>query len=294
MNPNILPNIAFFDSGQGGLTIWENVLRKFPKINAQYIGDNGRCPYGNRSNEIISQYASEAFTFLAARNAVLILVVCGTVSSVGIHNLQQKYNLPIVGIIEGFCQFVAEILEDKTRCVAVVATRFTIKRKKFIEELNSHGIKNVWDKACPLFVPLVEEGIATGSMVESACDMYLWDIPTNVKVVMLACTHYPRIALPIAESLFRLTGRSVIFKAIDGDWLLKLGEGEDPIFLVDASNSIVKHVDNFLKKFDPHNNVLQHSEQRVLCTDAPEQFERAARFFTNNPLKNVEAVNILG
>ncbi|MES2616191.1 MAG: glutamate racemase [Bdellovibrionota bacterium] len=291
----INPNIAFFDSGQGGLTIWENVLKKFPNLNTQYMGDNARCPYGNKSNETIIQYATEAFSFLAARKAMLIVVACGTVSSVAVKYLQNEYKIPIIGIVEGFCQFVAQILEDSARTVAVIATRYTIKSKRFLDELSLYGIHNVWDRACPLFVPLVEEGIAQGSIVDAACDMYLWDIPRNVKVVMLACTHYPRIVLPIAQSLSRLTGRSVISKTIDGDWLLSLGDNnrEDPIYLVDASSSIVQYIDGFLKGHGLVENLLSIGEQKVLCTDSPLDFENAARFFTNSSLKNIEAVNLM-
>ncbi len=289
------PNIAFFDSGQGGLTVWENVLKKFPRLNTQYLGDNARCPYGNKSAETISRYAAEAAFFLASRNASLLVVACGTVSSVAVRNLQSIYKLPIVGIVEGFCATVAQLLQDKSRPVAVIATRFTIKSQRFKEELSMHGINNVWDKACPLFVPLVEEGIATGNMVESACDMYLWDIPEDVKIVMLACTHYPRIALSLAESLERRTGRSVVFKTVDGDWLFKLGkkDREDPIYLVDASNSIVTYVENFLIQHDASGELKNGGEQHILCTDSPSQFGKVARFFTNTPLHNVELVNIL-
>jgi glutamate racemase len=291
----MLPNIAFFDSGQGGLTVWENVLKKFPNLNTQYLGDNARCPYGNRSHEIISQYAMEAVSFLASRNAALIVVACGTVSSVAVKKLQNIYDFPIIGIVEGFCQYISEILEDLSRCVAVIATRFTIKSDRFSEELRLYGIENVWNRACPLFVPLVEEGIAKGSMVDAACDMYLWDIPSDVKVVLLACTHYPRIALPIAESLERRSGRSVIFKTLNGEWLLKLGskDREDPIYLVDTSISIVKFIDKFLHQHDPHGNLLSAGEQHILCTDSPVHFGDSARFFTNLSLKNIEAVSIL-
>ncbi len=292
---NILPNIAFFDSGQGGLTVWENVLKKFPNLNTQYMGDNARCPYGNKSAETISRYAAEAAFYLASRNAVLLIVACGTVSSVAVRNLQSIYKLPIIGIVEGFCHYISEILEDKNRCVAVLATRFTIKSKRFVEELSIHGINNVWDRACPLFVPLVEEGIATGSMVDAACDMYLWDIPEDIKIVMLSCTHYPRIVLAIAESLERRFGRTVIFKTIEGDWLLKLGSKnrEDPIYLIDASISIVNFVHKFLQENDPNEKLLSGGEQHILCTDSPAQFGQVARFFTNKTLNNVEGVNII-
>lgn len=82
MKNKILPNIAFFDSSQGGLTVWENVLKRFPTLNTQYLGDNARCPYGNKSEETITRYASEAALFLANRNASLLIVACGTASSV--------------------------------------------------------------------------------------------------------------------------------------------------------------------------------------------------------------------
>ncbi len=290
-----LPNIAFFDSGQGGLTVWENVLKRFPQLSTQYMGDNARCPYGNKSGETISRYAAEAAFFLASRNASLIVVACGTVSSVAVNHLQKIYKVPIIGIVEGFCSHVAHTLENqKERTVAVLATRFTIKSQRILEELNKHHINSVWQKACPLFVPLVEEGIASGPLVDSACDMYLWDIPSDVKIVMLACTHYPRIVLPIAESLERRTGRSVILKTLEGDWLLKLGSKsrEDPIFLMESSVSIVRDVEDYLHKHDTENILRSGSQQHILCTDSPSQFGEVARIFTKETLNNVELVKI--
>ena len=291
---NLSPNIAFFDSGQGGLTIWENVLKKFPNLNTQYMGDNARCPYGNKSNETIIQFTKEALSFLGSRQASLAVVACGTASSVAVKSLQNKYSFPVIGIVEGFCQHVADMMVNKSRPVGVLATRYTIKSKRFVEELASHGMHHVWDRACPLFVPLIEEGIATGSLVETACDMYLWDVPKDIKIIMLACTHYPRIVLPIAESLERLTGRSVILKKTDGDWLLKLGKEkrDDPIFLVDASSSIIQYISNFLSKNNTPSQNYFLQEQTVLCTDSPEQFEKAARYFTSHPLKKVLMANI--
>jgi glutamate racemase len=123
--------------------------------------------------------------------------------------------------------------------------------------------------------------------------MYLWDIPLDVKVVMLACTHYPRIVLSLAECLNRLSGRPVILKTIDGDWLLKLGKNnqDDPIFLVDSSISILHYIKNFLDKEDPIKSKYFSHEQHVFCTDSPKQFEYAARFFTHQPLRNVAIAN---
>jgi glutamate racemase len=293
MKNKILPNIAFFDSSQGGLTVWENVLKRFPKLNTQYLGDNARCPYGNKSRETITRYASEAALYLANRNATLLVIACGTASSVAAKELQHLFKLPIIGIVDGFCKFVSQILQDKSRTVAVLGTKFTVRSNRFNDELAVNGVENVWARACPLLVPLVEEGISRGPMVDAACDMYLWDIPEDTKIVMLACTHYPRLTLPIAESIERRLGKTVIYKTIDGDWILKLGSRNttDPIYLVETSLPIVNYVSQFISQ----NNLeetLYDGEKRVLCTDSPEQFESIARFFTSIPLPKVEAVEI--
>jgi glutamate racemase len=294
MKNKILPNIAFFDSSQGGLTVWENVLKRFPKLNTQYLGDNARCPYGNKSKETITRYASEAALFFANRNALLLIVACGTASSVAALELQHLFKLPIIGIVEGFCRFVAEILNDKSCTVVVLGTKFTVKSNRFNDELASNGIQKIWARACPLFVPLVEEGISKGPMVDAACDMYLWDIPEDTKIVMLACTHYPRLVLPIAESIERRLGRTVKYKTIDGDWILIIGKSNtiDPIYIIESSLPIVNFVSQFVLQNEFVNESLYKGEKRILCTDSPEQFESIARFFTSIPLPKVEAVEI--
>ena len=123
--------------------------------------------------------------------------------------------------------------------------------------------------------------------------MYLWDIPEDTKIVMLACTHYPRLTIPLAESIERRLGKTVVYKTIDGDWILKIGSRNttDPIFLVETSLPIVNFVSDFISENSLEAS-LYHGEKRVLCTDSPEQFESIARFFTSIPLPKVEAVEI--
>ncbi|RDB36002.1 glutamate racemase [Spirobacillus cienkowskii] len=289
----IKPNIAFFDSSQGGLTVWESVLKRFPQLNTQYLGDNARCPYGNKSQETITRYAIEAANFLEKRNAILLVIACGTASSVAAKQLQKQFSMPVIGIVEGFCKFVSEILTDKLRTVAVLGTHFTIRSARFAEELKLLGIAKVWSKACPLFVPLVEEGITTGSIVDSTCEMYLCEIPEDTKVVMLACTHYPRLAFSIADYLEKKLGKTVVYKTIHGDWVMKLGRKatDDPVYLVESSLPIVNFVTQFIKN-NNFENILFTEECSVMCTDSPEQFESIARFFTSIPLPKVESVEI--
>lgn len=291
---HILPNIAFFDSGQGGLTIWESVIKRFPKLSTQYLGDNARCPYGNKSEDTITRYASEAVLFLSTRNVQLLVVACGTASSVATRHLQNIFKMPIVGIVEGFCGHVDRILQDKSRPVAVLATRFTIKSQKFKNELSTYGINNVWERACPLFVPLVEEGVSNGQIVDSVCDMYLKDIPKDVKVIMLACTHYPRLATSLADYIEKHLGRSVVYKTQDGDVTLSknIPDHADPVYLVDPAPSIVASVEHFLKQNDPEHKTLFGDEQHILCTDSPIQFKNVAHIFTDVQLDHVEEVEL--
>jgi glutamate racemase len=288
-----IPHIAFFDSGQGGLTVWESVIKCFPTLNTLYLGDNARCPYGNKSEDTITRYASEAALFLAGKGAELLVVACGTASSMSVPKLQKIFKLPIVGIVEGFCKVVAHMLDDKSRSVAVLATRFTIKSNRFSHELGMHGIAQVWQRACPLFVPLVEEGIQSGGLVDAACDMYLWDLPENVKIVMLACTHYPRIVRSLGESMERRLGRTVIYKSIAGEWILVRGSrvADDPIYIIDSSVFIVDFVDGFLNTH-PLKDRLLSGYQKTYCTDSPQQFETVAKYFTSVTLPLVEAVEI--
>jgi glutamate racemase len=293
MKKKLKPNIAFFDSSQGGLTVWESVLNYFPNLNTQYLGDNGRCPYGNKSDQTIIRYTSEAATFFQKRNTQLLVVACGTASSVAVPKLKEMFSFPIVGIVEGLCRFAADLLEDKTQCLAVLGTRFTIRSNRFHEELALYGIKNIWTRACPLFVPLVEEGISHGPIAHATSDMYLWDIPANTKIVMLACTHYPRLALSIAESLEKRLGKTIIYKTIAGDWILKQGKlsTSDPVYLIDSSFSIVSYVGRFLEKNAHEKHFFSH-EKNVLCTDCPEQFENIAKLFTKIPLPKVNMITL--
>ncbi len=284
-------NIAFFDSGQGGLTVWEPVTRRFPSLNTHYLGDNARTPYGNKGRDIIQRYTAEAVLFLASQGAELIVVACGTASSVAVKSLQNLFRIPIIGIVEGLCD-EAMRLGDPSRTIAVLGTRFTISSGRFEEELLLRGAQRIWQRACPLFVPIVEEGVAPGPLAEAASEMYLWDVPEDVKVVMLACTHYPRIAQSIANTLHQRLGRAVILHSAHGDLLLT-GQASlfapDPIFLVESSSGIVNQVEAFLNQHQNSKN-LHEGKRRLFCTDAPERFEKVARIFSQDPLPAVEVI----
>lgn len=285
------PNIGFFDSGQGGLTVWESVHARFPQLNTQYIGDNARHPYGNKGADTVTRYTSEAMVHLLNHNAEFIVVACGTASSVAVATLKKIFRVPIVGIVEGLCAEALKLARPGTS-VAVLGTRFTVASQSFEKELKRLGANSVWQKACPLFVPLVEEGVTPGPMAHAAAEMYLSDIPMDVSVVILGCTHYPRLAQSIADVVFKKIGRSVIYKSADGEWVMH-GDKEDaqPIFLVDSSMGIVNAVDDFLKGRKDSQQFMG-SKQDFYCSDAPERFREVARLFTRKELPEVGLVRL--
>lgn len=281
MNAN--RKIAFFDSGQGGLTVWESVVKRHSKLNTVYLGDNARYPYGNKGSDTVTRYASEAILFLAAQQAELIVVACGTASSVAVARLKQVFRLPVIGIVEGFCAEAANLCLNGRR-VAVLGTRFTVASGRFESELKKCGVDAVWQKACPLIVPLVEEGISEGEIAQATCKLYLNDMPQDVDVVMLACTHFPRFAQPIATTLGQLFGRTVVLKSAEGEKILhSVASAQQPIILLDSSSSIVAAVESFL---GTHSSPDEFMGRRcdIFCTDAPARFAQVAQVFAHTEL----------
>lgn len=287
----MLPNVAFFDSGQGGLTVWEAVMRRIPRLNTIYLGDNSRYPYGNKSSITVQRFTSEAIFHLAAESAGLIIIACGTASSVATDAMRRIFRIPIVGIVEGFCADAVKQSQGQGT-IALLGTRYTVSSGRFEQELKSLGAQRVWSRACPLFVPLVEEGVPSGVIGDAISLMYLSDIPTDVSVVMLACTHFPRLERSIAQTLNHLLNRPVYSINADGQWLLAGQPGDaNPIYLLDSSHSLVDEVDKFIKQHPDPASLLQ-GMRRVLCTDAPERFAEVGRIFSNIPLPPVELVQL--
>ncbi|NBO37662.1 glutamate racemase [bacterium] len=284
--------IAFFDSGQGGLTVWESVVNKHPTLNTIYLGDNARYPYGNKGADTVTRYASEAILFLAAQNAELIVVACGTASSVAVARLKQVFRLPVIGIVEGFCAEAAQLFKPNRR-VAVLGTRFTVASGRFEAVLKECGVENVWQRSCPLFVPLVEEGVSSGDIARAACRMYLSDMPSDVDVVMLACTHFPRFAAVIAETLGEILNRTVVIRSAEEEKVLYSCQSgqEPPLILLDSSSSVLAAVESFLAAH-PNRNQFMGGHSELFCTDAPARFAQVAQVFANTALANPRQISL--
>ena len=196
--------IGIFDTGLGGLCAVREALKILPGEDIIYFGDSGRVPYGSRSYDIIKKYSIQDMNFLISKNVKIILIACGTVSSVAIHDLKEIFfDIPILGVVETACEKAVGIAKAKqNKNIGVIGTEATISRgayTKYINELDETC--EVYGKACPLFVPLVEYGHTDGDEITKlAAEKYLRELKDlNLSSLILGCTHYPLIKNTIGE-----------------------------------------------------------------------------------------------
>lgn len=186
--------IGLFDSGLGGLTVLRELRRTLPAEPLLYLGDTARTPYGSKSAATIRRYARECAEFLLARQIKLLVVACNTASSVALEELNAACPCPVIGTIEP--AVAAALRATRSGRIAVLGTRATIASGVYQNRLAAlqPGVQ-VFARPCPLFVPLVEEGITSGPVVESIMQMYLGALrDESVDTVILGCTHYPLMA----------------------------------------------------------------------------------------------------
>jgi len=183
--------IGLFDSGVGGLTVVRELLKKYPGVDFVYLGDTARYPYGNKSEETVERYAVEDAKFVIEKGAKLVIVACNTASSLAMDALREKYpDTAFLGVIQPAAELA--VAESKVS-IGVAGTRATVGSGVYedvIRELNPK--LKVYQKACPLFVPLVEEGMFKDQMTKMMVRRYLMSLrQKNVESLILGCTHYP-------------------------------------------------------------------------------------------------------
>ncbi len=199
-------NIGVFDSGLGGLTILKSLLEELPEYNYIYLGDNARVPYGNRSPETIYEFTKEAIEFLFKKDCQLIILACNTATSTSLHKIQQKY-LPkfypdrrVLGVIKP----VTERITDKHfKKVAVIGTKATINSGAFNREIKKTlPDALVFQKACPLLVPYIEDAGRNEKILQLILKEYLSELKKEeIDSLVLACTHYEIIRKEIQKEV---------------------------------------------------------------------------------------------
>jgi glutamate racemase len=192
--------IGVFDSGLGGLTVVREIRRTLPGEEIVYLGDTARLPYGTKSEETIERFAREDVDFLLQHDVKIVVVACGTASSVALSSLLDRYrDLPVLDVFRPGVR--AAVNATKTRRIGVIGTTATVLSGRFEAAIQRDGVDVVQSRACPLFVPLVEEGLYEGEIAERVTEMYLSSLRNEVDTLVLACTHYPLLKGTIGSAL---------------------------------------------------------------------------------------------
>ena len=190
-------SIGVFDSGVGGLTVVREIMRQLPSENVIYFGDTARVPYGSKSKNTILKFSRQIVRFLRTKNVKAIVVACNTASALALEDMRDEIDIPVIGVVRPGARMAVE--KTKTKHVGVIGTEATIKSgiyTDYIRQLDEEV--NVIGKACPLFVPLVEEGLLEDRITDDMIHRYLSELkPYGVDSLVLGCTHYPLLFNPI-------------------------------------------------------------------------------------------------
>ena len=183
--------IGIFDSGIGGLTVFREIRRRLPGETLVYLGDTARVPYGNKSRDTVVKFSTENVLFLLHHDVKLIIVACHTASSFALPFLERHFRHPILGVIEPGVE--TAVAASRSGRIGVIGTPATVGSKAYLQAFARHHRKvKVTQVACPLFVPLVEEGCVRDSLAIQAAEQYLRPLrAARVDTLILGCTHYP-------------------------------------------------------------------------------------------------------
>ena len=258
--------IGVFDSGFGGLTVLRELRRALPGADYLYFGDTAHLPYGAKSVRTVAMYATAAARFLEEHGIEMLVVACNTATALAFDDIKAAVRVPVVGVIEPGAQRAAAI--SKSKRVAVIATDATVSSHAYQKALHRLGLEAT-EKACPLFVPLVEEGWVEHPVTERVAHIYIDEVfrdgAHDADVLVLGCTHYP---------LLRPLLRRVVPSHVE---------------IVDSAESTAARVMELLEKRpDP----AQAGGVRCYATDSVEKFKRLGGTFLGCALENVELVDI--
>ena len=227
--------IGIFDSGLGGLTCVKKVMEIMPDENIIYFGDTGRVPYGTKSRETIKKYVMQDINFLETFDIKFIIIACGTASSATLPYIKEDINTDIIGVLEPTCKMAVSLTKNKK--IGVIGTQGAINSGKYKETINElDNDIEVFSKACPMFVPIVENGYTKGEVARIIVEEYLAPLKEEgIDTLILGCTHYPLLT----EEIQKFMGEGVTLvnsgaaAAIEAKEILKekdmLGSGKGTV-----------------------------------------------------------------
>jgi glutamate racemase len=253
--------IGVFDSGIGGLTVVREIRRSIPSLDVIYFGDTARVPYGPKSREVITKYALQSTVFLSTKNVDLIVVACNTVSAICLDKLKDMFSIPIIGVIKPGVRRALTLTRGRIGLIGTTATVRSRAYQKAVRELNPRV--RMRTKACPLFVPLAEEGLTDTEAVYLIADYYLGSL-TDFKIdtLILGCTHYPLLQGIIQ----RVVGRDVN--------------------LVDSASSVAEEVRSVV------GDGQEEGKVQIYMSDIPPDFSHRGAMFMGEPIGKVLKVMV--
>ena len=245
--------IGVFDSGIGGLTVVKALRDLLPNESIFYLGDTARVPYGPKSPETVQRYAVELAGMLMRKNAKALVVACNTVSSVALPLLIKKFSVPVIGVIEPGAR--AALRATRNRHIGVIGTRATIRSGAYERALRAADNNvRVSSRACPLLVPLIEEGLLDDDVTDRMIMRYLEPLLTDgIDTLVLGCTHYPLLTGAIGRMLKR------------------------QVMLVDSAQNCARAVQETLDRQSLRTPPANCGELHVALTDSADNFLNVAR-----------------
>ena len=268
------PNIGVFDSGFGGLTVLKALLEIIPGADYAYFGDTARLPYGSKSVETVARYAVEAAHYLESQGAQMLVIACNSATALALDRITAAAHVPVVGVVEPGAEAAASATKNRT--IVVIGTEATVSSHAYRKALEARGMQTR-EKACPLFVPLVEEGWVEHSVTEQVARIYLaeafGDGFGDADVLVLGCTHYPLLK-PL---LCRVAPPHV--------------------FIVDSAESTAHAVASHLTQLLPSPSSSDMERRAVprlkfFATDSVEKFQRLGQRFLGRAIENVRHVDL--
>ena len=272
-----VPTIGVFDSGFGGLTVLRALIEQLPRARFAFLGDTARLPYGSKSRRTIARYAVQSAQFLVReQGAEFLVIACNTASALALDAIQDAVPVPVLGVIEPGAE--AARAASRTSDVLVVATEATVQSHAYAAACRAQGLRAL-EKACPLLVPLVEEGWTSHPVTAEVIEIYLQELRAeaaatdmNPDTLVLGCTHYPLLRR-IFEGAVR-PGAKVI------DSAEAVAQSAVRLFNVRATAAA--------------GGSAAETEVRCFATDSVEKFERLGSRFLDRPVGRVELIDLGG
>ena len=260
-------SIGVFDSGIGGLTVLKEIRKVLPNEKIYYFGDTARVPYGEKTKELIIRYSKEIVEFLLEKDVSAIVVACNTATALALKELKEIFKIRIIGVIDAGAR--TAINTTKNGKIGVIGTKATINSEKYTEEIKLFNAEaEVFQKACPLFVPAVEEGILNGKLVNQIIKTYLDDFNEKIDTLILGCTHYPLLKEAISK----------IYPNIK---------------IVDPAKETALDLKEILKENKFLKNDAQKNEEvKYYVTDGKEKFKEIGIMFLKENIPTVELIKL--